>query len=267
MYKMITNAIIFSTLIVLTLGLTTPSYAEDTDSNDGWQQRFVIYGWLPSIDGTLNYDIGGGNTASVDPSDIVDALEGVLMGVYAIRKDKLSVTVDLIYLDLSNTENNAIDFPGPGGGQASARAKTDMTAWIVSSYGGYNTLQTEKVTMDLIAGIRYLNMDTSAKVEISGPLPPTLPSKKLSKSVDLWDGIIGVQGRYNLTDKWYVPYHLDVGTGDSDLTWQAQAAIAYSYKWGNILLAYRHLYYDQDDSSLIDDLEFSGPALGVNFNF
>jgi len=262
-YKTVTSAVAGALL----LNCAMPTFANDAESDNGWQQRFLIYGWLPDISGTLNYDIGGGNTAGADASDLVDALEGVFMGVYAIRKDKLSVTVDLIYLDLSNTENNAIDYPGPSGGQVSARAKQDMTAWVVSGYGGFNTVQTEKATMDIIAGIRYLGMDTSVKVEVSGPIPPSLPSKKLSESVDLWDGIIGVQGRYNLTDKWYVPYHLDVGTGDSDLTWQAQAAIGYSYKWGDVLLAYRHLYYDQGSSGLIDDLDLSGPALGVNFNF
>jgi len=28
--------------------------------------------------------------------------------------------------------------------------------------------------------------------------------------------------------KWFVPYYLDVGTGESDLTWQAMGGIGYS---------------------------------------
>ena len=34
-----------------------------------------------------------------------------------------------------------------------------------------------------------------------------------------------------------------------------------------VTLAYRHLYYDQKDDKLIQDMRFSGPALGVTFRF
>jgi hypothetical protein len=43
--------------------------------------------------------------------------------------------------------------------------------------------------------------------------------------------------------------------------------VAYSYKWIDVTLAYRHLYYDMKGGSLIKDMRFSGPALGVTFRF
>ena len=43
--------------------------------------------------------------------------------------------------------------------------------------------------------------------------------------------------------------------------------IAYSFKWGEVTLAYRNLYYDQKDDKLLQDLRFDGPALGVTFRF
>ena len=43
--------------------------------------------------------------------------------------------------------------------------------------------------------------------------------------------------------------------------------IEYSFHWGDALLAYRHLYYDQTGDKLLQDLSFSGPALGVSFRF
>ena len=132
---------------------------------------------------------------------------------------------------------------------------------------GYNTLQTDKATMDVLAGVRYLGIDLDAELDISGPLPPGLPGKKLSESVDLWDGVVGIKGHYDLNDRWYLPYYLDIGTGSSDLTWQAVGGIGYRFKWGGFFLAYRHLYYDEDSSKILQDLEFSGPALGVNFRF
>ena len=37
-----------------------------------------------------------------------------------------------------------------------------------------------------------------------------------------WDGVIGARGRIKLGDgHWFAPYYLDLGAGQSDLTWQA----------------------------------------------
>ena len=53
----------------------------------------------------------------------------------------------------------------------------------------------------------------------------------------------------------------------SSLTWQGMLGIAYSWKWIEARLAYRHLYYDQKGDKLVQDMRFSGPALGVTFRF
>ncbi len=39
------------------------------------------------------------------------------------------------------------------------------------------------------------------------------------------------------------------------------------FGWGGVKLAYRHLAYDQEGDSFIQDLSFSGPALGIGFRF
>ncbi len=255
--------------LALALTTTTAVQAGDTGSSTGWQHRVLIYGWLPSLSGTLNYDIpGSGGDAGADASELIDNLKMVFMGAYEGRKDKWSLKADVIYLNLGNTDHDSVSIPiGPGQGQIQVGAKQSLTGWVLSFYGGYNTIQTEQATLDLVAGLRYLDIDTSAELNISGPLPPTIPGLNLSQSVGLWDGVVGVKGHFNINENWFVPYHLDVGAGDSDLTWQAVAGVGYRFKWGDTLLAYRHLYYDQGDSGLIQDLEFSGPALGVNFHF
>ena len=66
---------------------------------------------------------------------------------------------------------------------------------------------------------------------------------------------------------WSIPYYLDVGTGSSNLTWQAVLGITYSLRWGDVELAYRHPSYDQSSDKLVQDMRFSGPALGLSFHF
>jgi hypothetical protein len=45
------------------------------------------------------------------------------------------------------------------------------------------------------------------------------------------------------------------------------AGLAYSYQWGDLMLVYRHLYYDRGDDGLMEDFSFSGPAFGARFRF
>jgi hypothetical protein len=45
-----------------------------------------------------------------------------------------------------------------------------------------------------------------------------------------------------------VPYYLDVGTGESDFTWQAMTGLGYSWKSVDVNAAWRYLDYDVGDS-------------------
>ena len=49
-----------------------------------------------------------------------------------------------------------------------------------------------------------------------------------------------------------LPYKRDVGTGNSDLTYQALAGVAYGFRWGILSLTYRYLFYDEAMSSIRD---------------
>ena len=93
-------------------------------------------------------------------------------------------------------------------------------------------------------------------------------SGSITGSEDLLDGIIGLRGRLDLgASKFYVPYSFDVGTGSSEVTWEGVVGLGYGFKWIDILLVYRHLYYDMDDEGLIQDMRFSGHAIGLTFRF
>ena len=137
----------------------------------------------------------------------------------------------------------------------------------VGLYGGYQVFRTDRANMDVIAGVRHLSLDADAVLAISGPLPPSLPSKNLSSSASIWDGVVGLRGRVELGPNWFVPYHADVGAGDSELTWQAMAGIGYETSWGELLLVYRHLDWDQGDDKLIQGLSFSDPGMALKYRF
>ena len=61
--------------------------------------------------------------------------------------------------------------------------------------------------------------------------------------------------------------YLDIGTGESDLTWQALAGIGYRFKRFDVHAVYRYLSWDFDDNPALDELDISGPAVGLRFLF
>ena len=60
-----------------------------------------------------------------------------------------------------------------------------------------------------------------------------------------------------------MPFHFDIGAGDSDLTLQAMLGLTYGFGWGDIGVAWRYLDYDLKSDGPIKNLNFSGPAAGV----
>ena len=146
------------------------------------------------------------------------------------------------------------------------------TLWTLAP--GYSLVQAKPGTLDLFGGFRYFGVEASVdwrlRATIAGPLGGQVLARSgtISQSEDIWDGIVGVRGRINLgNSNWFFPYYLDIGAGSSDFTWQGLLGVAYAFKWGEIKLACRHLYYDMEEDKLLEDMRFSGPALGATFRF
>jgi hypothetical protein len=80
---------------------------------------------------------------------------------------------------------------------------------------------------------------------------------------------VGVTGRVALgsSTRWTVPFYIDVGGGQSDLTWQAAGGVSYGYPWGEVNFLWRHLAYDLKSGSSMKDFEFSGPMLGATMRW
>ena len=83
------------------------------------------------------------------------------------------------------------------------------------------------------------------------------------------DGIVGVSGKVNLKYNLYLPFHFDVGTGDTNLTWQAYGGVGYKFKTFDLIAGYRYLTWDFDDEGggMFNELTVSGPLFGVTFQF
>ena len=229
-----------------------------------WDYNATLYAWLPGISGKSRFP-GNERSATVDASDILGALNMTFMGALEVKKGQWSMLADAIYLDLENTDYGDIGLPL--GGSINTSVTQSVVGWQFGFYGGYSLLQDERNDLRAIAGVRYLTVDVGVNLHLSGPLPGGLPGRNFKAEADLLDGVVGLRGRYKLNANWFIPYHVDVGTGDSESTWQAFGGIGYRADWGDISLQYRHLEWNQDSSKAVQSLGFSGGGVAFHFPF
>ena len=125
--------------------------------------------------------------------------------------------------------------------------------------------------MDLLFGTRMIDMTQHAELVAQRHRPRLLPPRTGTKEVSLtnWDGIVGLKGRAYLGDErsWFVPFYVDVGTGESKFTWQVNAGVGYQFDWGALVASWRYLDYDFKSDSRVTDMSFNGPLIGVVFKF
>jgi hypothetical protein len=239
---------------------------------DTWQFQGTLYVYLPTIGGTTTFQPpGGGSGVSIDAKTILDNLKMTFMGSLEARKARWGVFTDVVYVDLGNTKSGSHDLsiggvPLPADVTANLTLDLKGTAWTLA--GSYRAVEDPTSPVDVFAGTRLLDMKQKLDWQLSGNLGSIpLPDRSGTQSARLsnWDAIVGVKGRVGLDAerKWFVPYYVDVGTGDSDLTWQAMAGIGYAFGWGEVVGAWRYLDYRMKSGKAVESLNFNGPGIAA----
>jgi len=265
--------------------LLAPLHALAQAPADKWTFSVMPYLWLPSVDGKLRFGPppvnGGTANVSVDADTLLDNLDFAFMINGEARKGRWLIATDYIYLDFSKADSavRSVDF-NPGGGpinvstsSLNAGAQSSLRGDVWSLVGGYAAVE-GKASLDVFGGFRYLGITAKTDWQLTATV--NLPNSTLTfprsgsaeKSEDIWSAIVGAKGRAKLGESaWFVNYYADIGGGSSNFTWQGAAGIGYAFRWGDIILDYRYLYYSESGDKLIDNVSFGGFALGANFRF
>ena len=243
-------------------------------SDDSWEYGAAIYGWLPDISGKTSFPDGSGGDFTIPVSTILDNLSFTFQGSFDARKGSWGLFTDVIYLSIGNsktvTDEGITEEEWPY--DVSVKAKLDVTSWVWTTAGYFRAVDKPDMRLDFLAGARYLDMSQTLKLTFSGNVgDQPLPGRdgKVKVGSDNWDAIIGLRGRYGFGQdyRWFMPYYLDIGTGDSDFTWQAAAGLGYAFNWGEMAAVWRYLEYDLKSGGTISDLDMSGPAIGAIFRW
>jgi hypothetical protein len=241
-----------------------------------WRVTVVPYLWMAGVKSSLSFSPPIGSHSSIDANvdasftDILRRLDAVFMGAAEARRGPFSAQTDIIYLAMSEPGSRVSSVTGPRGREfpfsLGGKLKLRTTIWTLT--GGYDVYRTDRSTLQLFAGFRYLGANATLDWFFQGPVADVPRTGQVKQGADLWDGIAGARGEVALGDtRWKLVYYGDAGAGGSKLTWQASAQLAYAARWGDVGIGWRYLDYQQNSGKLIQDLRMSGPILIARYRF
>jgi hypothetical protein len=239
-----------------------------------WRFSGSIYGYFPTLGGSSSVPAdSGGTPINVSAEEILDRLKFTFMGSLDAHNGRWGAFTDLVYLDLGDSRQQTRDFSIgniglPAGTSSDIAWDLKGVAWTQA--GQYRFLSDPSITLDAIGGLRYFELKQSIRWNITGNLGPIAPagrSGEVSAKLSNWDAIAGVKGRYALDNRWSFPFYADIGTGESDLTYQLAGGVSYRFSWGELNAMMRYLAYEMKSGGVINDINFNGPMIGATFRW
>jgi hypothetical protein len=262
-----------ATLFAVTVLLSSTAGAQVRP--DDWQFRALIYAYLPTISGSTTFPAGSGSNVNADSDKILDSLKFAFMGTLEAQKGRWGAFTDVMYLNVSGSKSGTRDLTIggvelPAGVSSNASLDIKATVWTLAA--NYRVLAAPDAAYDVFAGARLVDVTEKLGWEFSANVGPVVGPGQTGSSqtkLDNWDAIVGLKGRFNFGQnrEWFIPYYVDIGTGNSNFTWQAVAGIGYAFRWGEVVAAWRYLDYDFKSGAKIESLKLNGPAFGVAFRW
>jgi hypothetical protein len=242
------QALLASALAAPMVFMSLPAAAQTTDN---WRFQGAVNLYLPDIGGTTAFPIlpAGSGDAVVDAQTIIDNLKMAFMGSFEASKGQWGLFTDVLYMDVGNTKSGFREIsigglPIPAG--ANAKVDYDLKGWGWTLAGTWHAVPDPAATLDVLAGARWLDITQTLGWDITGNVGP------IALGADR---------------KWFVPYYLDVGAGQSKLTWQAVGGVGYSFQWGDVVGSWRYLDYQMKSGNAIQTLTFNGPSISAVFRW
>ena len=128
------------------------SRGQPTFHDDTWHVDVSPYLWLAGMNGTVSL---GGHQAQVNQSfsQIFDNLKFGVMGLSEVRRGRIGILTDLMYIRLGDEQAVPI-----AGLPNALQVKTSLNTFTLTPYLGYRILGNQRGAIDVLFGGRYYHM-------------------------------------------------------------------------------------------------------------
>jgi len=269
----LTRLVINIAALLLGIGAIVPAAAV-AQTPDQWRWTAVIYGYFPQLGGSISFPTGTTANINVDASSLIRNLKFAAMGILEAQKGPWVLFTDVMYSDAGGSKSQARDLniggiTIPAG--ITADANLDVKSFLWTLAGGYRFVTTPEATLDLFAGARQIVLKQNLGWQFSadvGPFVGPLRQGSSEVKVNNWDGIVGAKGQWSFgqSREWFVPYYVDIGTGQDLLTFQTYAGLGYKFHWGELVGVWRYIDYHFAGGNGAT-MTMNGPAIGVAFHW
>jgi len=248
-------------VIGLMVAMTSFALSGDLIQAADWEWTLAPYAWGAGLKMDLTVNDNAVASTEVDFSDLLDKTDMAGMVHFEGRNGKGGFFVDALFMALSDERTTAPPPPLPGGAQIDAELNQ-----FIAEGGGFWRLGGGESGLDILFGVRAMGIDS--EVDITFPSPSTTKVTTGSDETFI-DGFVGARYSHPIGGKWDWALRGDVGTGDTDVTWNAVGTVGvrfgdtgkYSLRFG-----YRQMEMDfeNDDSGakIETDITFSGAIAG-----
>jgi hypothetical protein len=225
------------------------AHSEESPS-DAWL-TIAPYGWITATNGDMGV---AGRVAPVDISmqDTLDELEIAFMLAVEGGFGRWAFGLDGIYAGSSSSATL------PAVAAPYTDATVDFDQFFGRIHAGYRVIDECGSTLTAFVGARYSYLST--EIALTGFGAPTLAADG-SKS---WiDPVIGLHGVWEINDRWFLHGGGDIGGFgvNSDLIWQANAALGYRFQENlSLLIGYRGFGVDYSEGGFLVDTVAHGPV-------
>ena len=259
-------------------GMTFAAHSARGANTNPWDgdvhPSFSFYGWLPgvSLDSRFKLpDSVGGSVENKSDGNIFDNLSAAFMMSGDVRVGDWGFYGDLAWVKFDNQDGKLREFDG-NHIDASLKTQWNIKGGVVTLAGLYTLAHGSFGYTDVVFGGRYLwikeNLKWNFDATGGGGVIDIANSGKLAENNHSADFIIGLRGNWVFGDgRWYIPYYIDVGAGDSEWTTSANLGIGYLYDWGNIAFVWRDLRYKQSDTDFLRKFTLDGPSFEIGWQF
>ncbi len=235
---------------------TTSPQPKEMTSDDGWHVSITPYIWFAGVNGTVGA-LGHDASVHADFSDIFHYLNIGLMGGMEVRRKRIIMPVDFMWMKLSDDKALPVD-------EESESIKAKMTETMITPKIGYRVVDKKRLKVDALMGFRYWHMSTDLKLQ------PTIEGGNFSDSANWVDGVGGGRIEFGLTPKLSLTVLGDAGGGSARSDYQVAGALGYKISRRWVLLAgYRYLsvnYRPNGYRQFVYDVNMPGLVAGATFN-